>query len=76
MWFGVHTVQNTVFRNFSSKCAFRIKIQITHFAVVWKQSRMLFEYVHIILLRENVSYDNHLHFVQLKLDIAHFVHMI
>ena len=65
MWFGVHTVQNTIIRiiiwithfklcivmwfwrthgpnyrlsNFNSKCAFRIKIQITHFAVVWKQS--------------------------------------
>ena len=29
MWFGVHTVENTVFR---------IKIKITHFAEVWKQS--------------------------------------
>ena len=65
MWFGVHTVQNTVIRiiiwiahfklhiamwfwrthgpkyclsNFNSKCVFRIKIQNTHFAVVWKQS--------------------------------------
>ena len=67
MWFGVHTVQNTVIQiiiwiahfklriamwfwrthgpnhrlwNFDSKCAFRIKIKITHFAVVWKQSKM------------------------------------
>ena len=95
MWYGVHTVKNTVFRiliqnahfelkfkirtlpscenslrylrphcfetlwgekmkcfshfflhkkyclsNFNSKCAFRTKIQNTHFTVVWKQSRI------------------------------------
>ena len=27
--------------NFNSKCAFRIKIQNTHFAVVWKQSKRI-----------------------------------
>ena len=26
--------------NFNSKCAFRIKIQNTHFAIVWKQSKL------------------------------------
>ena len=36
--FGVHTVHYYRLSNFNSKCAFRIKIQITHFAVVWKQS--------------------------------------
>ena len=32
--------------NFNTKCAFRIKIQTTHFAVVWKQSICVLEFVH------------------------------
>ena len=37
MWFGVHTVQNTVFWILIK---IRIKIQNTHFAIVWKQSKL------------------------------------
>ena len=37
--------------NFYSRCTSRIKIQNTHFAVVWKQS--LFLYVHIYIQRSH-----------------------
>ena len=39
MWFGVHTVQNTVFWILIQNAHFKFKFKLRTFALVWKQSR-------------------------------------
>ena len=45
MWFWRTHGPNYHLSNFNSKCAFRIQIQITHFAVVWKQSKLILKHI-------------------------------